>query len=394
MEICADYCLSGMSQTDISMLYRRIRRKLGEPVMTVELRDEQLQECVCEAIEEYSSFINNWALENRMSQMLGLPKNIDFTLKFVSNNFGFERSFARAYSDLAGTSSTSLRELKVGVIHLTAGTQNYYIETDREINEVMWYTPSFINLYGLDPLSNSNIAYTEFGASFAGYNLYSVMPVYDTLLTAQAATVRNKVRGSEYSYRIVGGPNGTKKLTLYPVPRVPADAGAYISPGFATPGTVLYYYYDTVGVAGNSEFSGYTANPGYTGSTNSLGQETQGNGLVSGPSDAQLYNLTYAEMNDPAKRWVKRFSQAIAKELLGIGIRGKFSGVLPIPGGEVTLNAESLITNGKADMDALREELKGTLEKLNYKAILENNAAIQESINKTLIYSPLGIWRG
>jgi hypothetical protein len=127
--------------------------------------------------------------------------------------------------------------------------------------------------------------------------------------------------------------------------------------------------------------------------TNVLGQETQGNGLVSGPSDAQLYNLTYAELNDPAKRWVKRFAQAMAKELLGLGIRGKFSS-LPIPGAEVTLNADSLITNGRADMDALREELKTTLDSLNYKSILENDASIQESINKTLTYSPLGIWRG
>ena len=393
MEISSDSCLSGMSVSDVTRLYRRIRRKLGEPVLTVELRDEQLEECVGEAIEEYSSYINEWALENRMSQMLGLPKDIDFTLKFVSNNFGFERTFARVYSDLAGTSFTSLRELKVATITLTAETQNYFIETDREINEVMWYTPSFINLYGLDPLSNSNIAYTEFGASFAGYNLYSVMPVYDTLLTAQAASVRNKVRGSEYSYRIVGGPNGTKRLTLYPVPRTPANTGAYISPGFSTPGSVLYYYYDTTGIGGNSSLSGFTANPGYTGSTNTLGGDSQGNGLVSGPSDAQLYNLTYAELNDPAKRWVKRFAQAEAKVLLGESIRGKFSS-LPIPGAEVTMNSDSLTSNGRADMDALREELKDTLSKLNYQSILENSAAIQESINKTFIYSPLGIWRG
>jgi len=393
MEICADNCLTGMTTSDIARLYRRIRRKLGEPVMGVELRDEQLQECVCEAIEEYSTYINDWALENRMSQMLGLPKNIDFTLKFVSNNFGFERTFARAYSDIEGTSSMSLRELKTAAIILTAGTQNYYIEANREIIEVLWHTPSFINLYGLDPFSNANIAFTEFGASFAGAPLASVMPIYDTLLTSQAATVRNKVRGSEYSYRIVGGPNGTKKLTLYPIPTNSANS-SLVSPGFYTPGTVFYNYYDTIGVGGNADLSGYTANPGFTGTTDVFGNISQGNGLVSGPSDAKLYNLTYSELNDPAKRWVKRFSQANAKELLGLGIRGKFSGELPIPDATVTLNADALITNGRADMDALREELKATLERLNYKAILENNAAIQESINKTFIYSPLSIWKG
>jgi hypothetical protein len=50
---------------------------------------------------------------------------------------------------------------------------------NKEINEVMWYTPSFINLFGLDPFANSNIAFSEFGASFAGHTLYHVMPVFD-----------------------------------------------------------------------------------------------------------------------------------------------------------------------------------------------------------------------
>lgn len=395
IEIDVDSPMSGMTQNDIIKLYKRIRRKLGEPVMGVELRDEQLEECVCEAIEEYSSFINTWALENRMSQMLGLPTNIDFTLKFVSNNFGFERTFARAYSDIVGTSASSTRELKIDSIVLTAGTQHYFIPSGRELNELMWYTPSFVNLFGLDPLQNNSIAFTEFGASFAGNSMYAVMPVYDTLLTATSAALRNKVRGSEYSYRVMGGPNGTKNLTLYPVPQsVNTSDNNYVSPGFVTPGTIFYYYFDTFGIGGNDAMSGFTANPNYTGGTDAQGNPSQGNGLVSGPSDAQLYNLTYTELNDPAKRWVKRYAQANAKELLGLGVRGKFSGLLPIPGGEVTLNAESLISAGKEDMAALRTELTDTLEKLNYKAILENNAAIQESINKTFLYTPLGVWRG
>src|ERR1700722_19595147 len=102
MSFCVADNLTGMTTSDRSKLFKRIRRKLGEPVMGVELVDEQIEECVIEAIEEYSSYINNWALENKMSQMLGLPTDIDFTLKFVSNNFGFERTFARAYSEQVG----------------------------------------------------------------------------------------------------------------------------------------------------------------------------------------------------------------------------------------------------------------------------------------------------
>lgn len=400
-EVISEDCLDGMSEEKIQRIFRRIRRKLGEPVMGVELEDEQLEECLCEAIEEYSSYIHQWALENRLSQMLGLPNDIDFTLKFVSQNFGFERTFTTAYAEqvtgLGGMNSN--RELKLDSVLLTAGTQDYILPAGREINEVLWFTPSFINLFGLDPFANSNIAFSEFGASFAGHTLYHVMPVFDTILTAQAAELRNKVRGSEYSYRVRGGAEGTRVISLYPIPRnnSPTGTGASnmgIGGGAGTPGTMFYYYYDKIGIGGNDAFSGYTANPGFTGQTDANGNVMQGNGLVSGPSDAQLYNLKFNELNDPAKTWVKKYSQAMAKEVLGLGVRGKFSGELPIPDATLTLNSSDLITNGREDMRILKEELQVLLDKLNYKALLENNALMQENINKTLSYGPLPIYIG
>ena len=161
-EICSVDCLTGITEVSAQRIRHRIRRKLGEPVMGVELVDEQIDECLCEAIEEYSSYINNWALENRLSQMLGLPNNIDFTLKFVSHNFGFEQTFARAYSEqtrgIGGMNST--RHMKLDGVPLTAGTQDYTVPAGREINELLWFTPSFINLFGLDPFANSNIAFS------------------------------------------------------------------------------------------------------------------------------------------------------------------------------------------------------------------------------------------
>mgnify|MGYP000972470926 CR=1 FL=1 len=380
-------CLSGVTSYEKEELFFMIRQELGEPVVGVEIDDSQLEVSFCKAIREYSHFINQWALENRMSQMLGLPREIDFTLKYVSSNFSLERSYAKAYSEQVGIGMDSSRELKTGFITLTAGTQDYYIPAGREINEILWFTPSFINLFGLDAYANSNLSYHEFGASFAGHSLYYIMPLFDTLLTSQAAELRNKVRASEYSYRLVAGPSGTKKLSLYPIPRTPSDNYGLV--GASTPGVVFYRYYDTVGVAGNPAYSGYTANPGYTGGTWS-----QGNGLVSGPSDAQLNFLTYAELNSNAKYWVQKFALAIAMRILGLSIRGKFSGTLPIPDAELTLNSDALLNTAKEDMDKLKEELKAELEKLNFKALLENNAMMQENINKTLGFVPLGIYLG
>jgi len=393
---CADNCLTGMTETEKTKIFRRIRRKVGAPVMGVELVDEQLEECICEAIEEYSGYINDWTIRNRLGEMLGLPSEIDFTLKYVSNSLYFEKTYAKAFGEQEGLGANGTRDLKLGSIILTAGTQDYVIPAEREINEVLWFTPSFINLFGLDPMANSNIAFSEFGASFAGHTLYNVMPVFDTILTAQAAELRNRVRGSEYSYILRPGPSGTKVLKLFPIPRGINENGSQnaggIGGGAGTPGTCFYYYYDRTGNYGNPDFSGNTANPGFTGHTQSeINKGYQGNGLVATPGDAKLNYISYNQLNSVGKTWVKKYAQALAKELLGLGIRGKFSGELPIAGAQLTLNSESMITNGRSDQERLLNKLKEDLEELSYDKIMEKRASVQESLNRSLGFGPMGI---
>jgi len=392
MSFCATGCLTGMSATEKTKLLSRIRRKIGAPVMGVELVDNQIEECICESIEEYSSYVNNWVMRNRLGEMLGLPSEIDFTLKYVSNSLYFEKSFSKAIAEQAGTGAEGTREIKTDSITLTANTQHYEIPAHREINEVLWFTPSFINLFGLDPFANTNIAFSEFGASFAGHTLYHVMPVFDTILTAQAAELRNRVRGSEYSYIIRPGPEGKKILTLFPIPRTNKASSPHmgIGGGAGTPGTVFYRYYDRAGFYGNPEFSGNTANPGFTGHTN---PEFQGNNLVSSPADAKLNFISYNQLNSVAQTWVKKYSQALAKELLGIGIRGKFNGVLPIAGAELTLNKDDLISTGREDQRLLKEELKEQLLELDYEKIMEKRANIQDFVQRALMAGPMGIYR-
>ena len=391
---CDNECLLGITDQEKARLIRRIRRFLGEPVMGVELEDEQVEEAICMAIEEYSSYINTWVINNRLGEMLGLPSEYDFTLKYVSNSLYFEKSFATSYAEQVGGGADSVREAKMASIVLTAGTQDYTIPADHEINEVLWFTPSFVNLFGLDPFANSNIAYSEFGASFAGHTLYHVMPVFDTLLTAQAAELRNRVRGSEYSYVLKPGPNGTKILRLVPIP-YPTNASSGsnmgIGGGFGTPGTLFYYHYDKANYYGNPLYSGNTANPGFTGYTGSMSGNS-GNGLVSSPADVNLKWIKWDQLNSVAQRWVKRFALALSKEMLGLGVRGKFNGQLPIAGAELTLNKDDLISTGRDDQEKLMTELKEQLAELSYEKILEKRASMQESINKTLGFGPMGIY--
>ena len=395
---CAEDSLDCMTIEEKKRIFRRIRRKVGAPVMGVELVDEQIEECIAEAIEEYSTYINDWVLRNRLGEMLGLPSEVDFTLKYVSNSLYFERSFATDIGEQIGLGANGVHEVKTDSISLTGGTQDYTLPAEREILDVLWHTPAFINLFGLDPFANNNIAFSEFGASFAGHSLHHVMPVFDTIMTAQAAELRNRVRGSEYHYIIRPGADGTKTLKLFPVPRngtvIEGSANVGIGSGAGTPGTVFYTYRDRVGAYGNSGFSGFTANPNpnFTGNTDSEGNELSGNGLVSGPGDAQLNYINWCQMNSVAQTWVKKFAQGLAKELLGIGIRGKFNGQLPIPGAEITLNKDDLITTGRADQQRLLDKLEKDLEELSYVKIMEKRAAIQQSVNTSLSFVPMKIW--
>jgi hypothetical protein len=214
-------------------------------------------------------------------------------------------------------------------------------------------------------------------------------------MTAQAAELRNRVRGSEYHYMIRPGADGTKTLKLFPVPRNNGNSVAGpslgIGGGAGTPGTVFYTYRDRTGYYGNPNYSGYTANPGFTGTTTN-GVVDQGNGLVSGPGDAQLNYINWYQLNSVAQTWIKKYAQALAKELLGIGIRGKFNGQLPIPGAELTLNKDDLISTGREDQQRLLDKLEKDLEELSYERIMEKRAATQESVNKSLSYLPMKIW--
>jgi hypothetical protein len=64
---------------------------------------------------------------------------------------------------------------------------------------------------------------------------------------------------------------------------------------------------------------------------------------------------TEAEIDEEGLTWVKRYSLAWAKEMLG-RVRGKFSS-LPGPTGEISLNADALITEAQQEKEELVKEI-------------------------------------
>ena len=73
--------------------------------------------------------------------------------------------------------------------------------------------------------------------------------------------------------------------------------------------------------------------------------------------------------------------------------RSKFA-TLPIPGNNVTLNGPALVSEGKAEQTALREELKTILAEMTYPQLAEETAQEIENTVKTMQGVPLPVFVG
>lgn len=371
--------LSGVTEYQKQELFYMTRQELGNPVVNVELEDSQIEVAFCKAIREYSHFVNNWALENKMSQMLGLPKEIDFTLKYISNNFSLEKSFANAYSEQVGVGIESSRELKTAAINLTGGTQDYYIEAGREINEVLWFTPStidaalFSNYGGLD--TGFGGGFSQLGNGMLGNGGYYIAPAYDVLLTAADLNLKNRILRSDLTYKLTAGPEGTRLLHLMSVPGSKmsfAGAGNLGNGLLGVSGCRVWYHYYDIGLSGNTDEC-RRLNPD----------------IILLPNEVPLSKLDYIKFNEPTKVTIRQLFNAEAKRILAL-IRGKFSGVIGPQEAEKKMDYEMLLTQSKEERDAVLLELKERLIRLSPESMLTRMANESEQLNKHLKYRPLG----
>ena len=113
---------------------------------------------------------------------------------------------------------------------------------------------------------------------------------------------------------------------------------------------------------------------------------------VTDPSNVPYKFIRYENINSSGRQWIRKFTLALSKELLGI-IRSKYA-TMPLPNGEVALDGEALKAEGREEKTQLLEELKEFLDSVSLtektKAEAEEAEANQQVLNK----SPLGIWIG
>ena len=113
---------------------------------------------------------------------------------------------------------------------------------------------------------------------------------------------------------------------------------------------------------------------------------------ISDYSNMGYDNMLYSNINDPGIQWIRKYTLALTKQVLG-SVRGKYSSI-PIPGAETTLDGDTLRSEGMAEAEALIANLREDLEAASRRQLMQrrNDEANfqQETINKI----PLNIYIG
>ena len=79
-------------------------------------------------------------------------------------------------------------------------------------------------------------------------------------------------------------------------------------------------------------------------------------------------------INDPGIQWIRKYTLALVKQVLG-AVRSKYSSI-PIPGSETTLDGDTMRAEGIAEAEALIASLREDLEATSRRNMMEREQEI------------------
>ena len=361
-------------QTDIQSVTKWCAKRLGFPVLQLEIPSGSIYACFEEAVNEYSQHINNYNIKNWMWEQYGEKSRISGSLSTGSSNpvtptLGPSVTLSDKYGQLVGMSETY--DLKKGYITLSGSKQDYDLqdvwadvsESGKriEVHRVFNHMPASVSRF-YDPYAGTfdqRQLLDAFGFGNVSPAISFVLkPISYDLARANAIETSDLVRKSAYSFEI-----HNNNLRIFPEP-LEGDAGERI----------WFEYYVKADIR----------------NTNNSNADLQGG--VSDPSNVPYKFITYESINQPGRQWIRKYTYALAKELLGI-IRSKYSS-MPIPDGEVTLDGEALKTEGREEKTQLLEELRDFLESVSLTEKLKAEAEESNAQREVLAKAPLNIYLG
>ena len=356
-------------QIDADKVVTFVARRLGYPIMEVELQDLNFYAAFEEAVTTYGNELYAYQVRDNMLSLEGAPTSSNLNNALITPNMATIIRLSQQYASEAGAGGNVT--YYSGSLTLLPGVQEYdlagwaisqSISGGIEIKSVFYQNlPAVSQMYapfggfaGLGGVPAAGLYGGMYGGGYGGG--YLMMPVAYDVAVVQGIELSNTIRLSAYTFNIVNN-----KIKVFPVP-----SDSDVRDGF------LFFEYIKV-------------------------QERLTNGLVqtntvTNPSNAPYGNPTYNQINSIGRQWIYEYCLALCKEMLGY-VRGKYSTV-PIPDQNMTLNQSDLLSAATAEKTALIERLRLYFDETSKKALLERRSQESDFRRQEINNVPMTIFIG
>ena len=357
-------------QTEAPQVATWCAKRLGYPIMDVELQDNQFYACLEESISEYGAQVNQFNIRDNLFHLKGQSTGSNFTHRRVKPTLGENIFISEEYGQEANVGGSL--EVKRTAVSINSGSQTYDLNAlvsdvsesgaSIEVKRVHYEARPAVTRY-FDPYASTGFGTYNMldGFGFGSYSpaiTFVLQPIYADLLRIQAIEFNDQIRKSAYSFEIKNN-----QMRIFPIP--------------TASGSVWGEYVKT----SDRDNPLRTRHSGSNDDT-----------VVSDYSNVNYDFMTYSNINDVGKQWIRKYTLALAKELLGI-IRSKY-GNIPIPNAEVSLDGDTLRAEATAEKEQLIEQLRENLEQTSRKALMEAQKDESDFQQETLRKVPYPIYIG
>jgi len=365
------YDYDSQFQEDIDKFVTYCARRLGYPLVDIELQDLNFYAAFEDAVTTYGNEIYSFQIRDNLLSLNGAPTDTEVNDAIITPNMGEIIRLSQQYAAEAGAGGNIT--YYSGALALTPGQQTYdlkdwaisqSISGGIEIKKVFYQDlPAINQMYapfggfaGLGGLPAAGIYGGMYGGGYGGG--YLMMPVAYDAAVIQGLELSNTIRLSNYTFEIINN-----NIKIFPIP-----TGNDVRQGF------LWFEY----IKTEDRY------------TNSITQT--GGDKVTNVSNAPYGYPTYTQINAVGRSWIFEYALALCKEMLGY-VRGKYSTV-PIPDQNITLNQADLLSAATAEKQALIERLRIYLDETSNKALLERRKDESEFRKQEINNVPMVIYIG
>ena len=358
-------------QTDADKVALFCARRLGYPIVDIELQDLNFYAAFEEAVTIYGNELYAYQVRDNMLTLEGAPTATSINNTIITPNLGYIIKLSQQYGEEAGVGGNVT--WYSGSLALNAGQQTYdmkewaisqSISGGIEIKRVFYESVPAINqMYapfggfaGLGGVPAAGLYGGMYGGGYGGG--YLMMPVAYDAGVIQGIELSNTIRLSQYTFEIINN-----NLTIFPIPSDNDSRGGY-----------LWFEYIKVTDRINNSI------------------EQVGSGSITNVSNVPYANPVYTQINSIGRQWIFEYALALCKEMLGY-VRGKYS-TIPIPDREVTMNQSDLLSAATAEKNALIERLRAYFDETSKQALLERRSLESDYRNKEIANVPMVIFVG